>query len=613
MFDATDPIAAPNRRLQSALLGIGFALLVAIVLGFAWLVQQQADDAADVRRVLELQNRFARALSLLQDAETAQRGFILTEDENYLKPYQGAATAFAEELTELEKLVVRQYRLPELHEILDLAAAKFAELDATIAQMRANDKIGALETVKSNRGKLLMDEVRVMIGRMLAFDDKVLKERLSEADESAGYLQWGILIAICFVILLAGFVLITHRKHISSLIALIAQRERSESQIRQMQKMQAIGQLTGGVAHDFNNMLAIIIGSLSLLQKRLARGDTDVTRYSEAAMEGAQRAATLTSRLLAFSRQMPLMPVTLDLNKSVAGMSELLRRTLGENIHMETVLAGGLWRTHADPSEIENAIINLSVNARDAMPNGGKLTIETANGFLDEAYAADNPEVQPGQYVMVAITDTGTGMSKETLSRAFDPFFTTKPIGKGTGLGLSQVYGFVKQSGGHVKIYSESPQGTTVKIYLPRSHRAETPLAPQKQVIPLGTAQEIILVVEDEDRVRTISVAALRELGYTVVHAESGETALTKLKTHPGVTLLFTDIVMPGMNGRALATNALKDFPDLKVLYTTGYTQNAVVHNGVVDADAQLIVKPYTVDQLAMKVREILRTGGNLH
>jgi CheY-like chemotaxis protein len=280
---------------------------------------------------------------------------------------------------------------------------------------------------------------------------------------------------------------------------------------------------------------------------------------------------------------------------------------------METVLAGGLWRTHADAAEIENAIVNLCVNARDAMPNGGKLTVETANSYLDEAYAADHPEVQAGQYVMIAITDTGVGMSKETLARAFDPFFTTKPVGKGTGLGLSQVYGFVKQSGGHVKIYSESPQGTTVKLYLPRSHRAETLPALQKPFVPSGSAQEIILVVEDEERVRTISVAALRELGYTVVHAESGETALTKLRSHPGVTLLFTDIVMPGMNGRVLATNALKDFPNLKVLYTTGYTQNAVVHNGVVDADAQLIVKPYTVDQLAAKIHEILRADSVIH
>jgi signal transduction histidine kinase len=580
--------------------------MIAVVLGCAWLVQQQAMDSADVRRVLELQTRYTKALSLLQDAETGQRGFLLTEDESYLAPYSGAALAFAQEMDAIEKLIVRPERLSQVRAIRDLAAAKFAEMDSTIARVRANDKSSALETVKTNRGKLVMDETRALLGFMTAFDDRLLKERLAEANANAMLLQWGILVAVGFILLLAVYVLATNRQHIHSLISLIAQRERADSQIRQMQKMQAIGQLTGGIAHDFNNMLAIIIGSLSLLRKRLARGDTDVTRYSDAAMEGAQRAAALTSRLLAFSRQSPLMPTALDLNKTVAGMSELLRRTLGENIHMETVLAGGLWRTHTDAGELENAIVNLSVNARDAMSSGGKLTIETANCYLDEAYAADHPDVPAGQYVMVAVTDTGTGMSKEIAARAFDPFFTTKPVGKGTGLGLSQVYGFVKQSGGHVKIYSESPQGTTVKIYLPRSHRAETQPPVQKQPAPQGSAQEIILLVEDEERVRSISVAALRELGYTVLHADSGDAALAKLKSHPGVTLLFTDIVMPGMNGRVLATNALKDFPNLKVLYTTGYTQNAVVHNGVVDADAQLIVKPYTVDQLAAKVREVL-------
>jgi signal transduction histidine kinase/CheY-like chemotaxis protein len=614
MYGADTSVTSPSRRLQSAVLALGFGLLVAVVLGCAWLVQQQAADSADVRRVLELQSRYTKALSLLQDAETGQRGYLLTEDENYLQPYRGAATGFAEEMNAIEKLIVRPDRLPELRSIRDLAAAKFSEMDTTIARFRANDKIGALDIVKTDRGKLVMDEVRTSLGRMVAFDDRILKEGLAEANETASLLQWGILAAIIVVLALAFYVIMANREHVRALVQLIAQRERAESQLRQMQKMQAIGQLTGGIAHDFNNMLAIIIGSLSLLQKRIARGDMDVSRYSDAAMEGAQRAAALTSRLLAFSRQSPLMPLTLDLNKTVAGMSELLRRTLGENIQMETVLAGGLWRTHADPGELENAIVNLSVNARDAMPNGGRLTIETANCYLDEAYAADHPEVPAGQYVMVAVTDNGMGMSKETLARAFDPFYTTKPIGKGTGLGLSQVYGFVKQTGGHVKIYSELPQGTTVKIYLPRSHRAEEQTAaPTRQAIPEGNPTEIILVVEDEDRVRTISVAALRELGYTVVHAESGDAALAKLKTHPGVTLLFTDIVMPGMNGRVLADNARKEFPTLKVLYTTGYTQNAVVHNGVVDADAQLIVKPYTVDQLAMKVHEILHSNSALH
>lgn len=602
-------VSPPNRALQSAILALGFALLVAVVVGCAWLVRQQSEDAAEVRRVLELQNGYTRALSILQDAETGQRGFVITQDEAYLKPFHQAAASFSAEMDAVEKLLRRPERQPELQRIRALATAKFAELNATIARVRAHDMVGALQIIRNDSGKLVMDEVRAALARMIAFDDRVLKENLAEANENARRLQWAIAAAIGFVLLLAFLVITTKRKYALSLVELIGQRERAEGQIRQMQKMQAIGQLAGGIAHDFNNMLAIIIGALSLMQKRLARGDTDVIRYSDAAMEGAQRAAVLTSRLLSFSRQQPLMPITLDLNKTVAGMSELLRRTLGENIHMETVLAGGLWRTHSDPGELENAVVNLCVNARDAMPEGGKLTIETANCYLDEAYAADHPEVPAGQYVMIAVSDTGMGMSKEVLARAFDPFFTTKPAGKGTGLGLSQVYGFVKQSGGHVKIYSESPQGTTVKLYLPRTHLAETPAPAPKPASPKGEPDQVILVVEDEARVRSVSVAALRELGYTVVHADCGDSALTKLKSHPGVNLLFTDIVMPGMNGRVLANYARKDFPNLKVLYTTGYTQNAVVHNGVVDADAQLIVKPYTVDQLALKIRDVLQAG----
>ncbi|HRF10236.1 MAG TPA: CHASE3 domain-containing protein [Xanthobacteraceae bacterium] len=607
MPDSKYKLAAPDRRLQSTVLLVGFALLVAVVLGCAWLVKRQTEDNADVRRVLQLQNHLARSLSLLQDAETGQRGYLLTHDVRYLKPYEGSAKSFFEELDEIEKLLVRKERMSELAEIRKVAQAKFAELEQTISKMKGGDQAGALAIVKTDQGMLLMNEVRAMLARMVAFDDRALKERLAAANANAQMLQWSVLIAIFSVLLLAAYVLAANRKHVLSLIDLIAHRERSESQIRQMQKMQAIGQLTGGIAHDFNNMLAIVIGSLSLMQKRLSRGNTDVSRYADAAMEGAQRAATLTSRLLAFSRQQPLMPVTLDLNKTVAGMSELIRRTIGESIQMETVLAGGLWRALADASEVENAILNLCVNARDAMPEGGKLTIETANCYLDENYAAAHADVEAGQYVLIAVTDTGTGMSPEIISRAFDPFFTTKPSGKGTGLGLSQVYGFVKQSGGHVKIYSESPQGTTVKIYLPRTERADVAVPQEKVASPRGNVENVILVVEDEARVRGVSVTALRELGYTVIHADSGGNALEKLRAYPGVSLLFTDIVMPGMNGKALATAALKDFPHLKVLYTTGYTHNAVVHNGVVDADAQLIVKPYTVDQLATKVHEVLQ------
>ncbi|WP_370195822.1 MULTISPECIES: ATP-binding protein [Aurantimonas] len=386
----------------------------------------------------------------------------------------------------------------------------------------------------------------------------------------------------------------------------VQERLRAEDQIRQMQKMEAVGQLTGGIAHDFNNMLAIVIGGLNLVQRRLAKGDTDVGQFISGAMEGANRAATLTQRLLAFSRQQPLSPQALKANDMVSDMSELLRRTLGETIQMETVLAGGLWQTYADAGQLENVVLNLAVNARDAMPDGGRLTIETANCHLDNAYAAEHG-VAEGQYVLVAVTDNGSGMPPEVAAKAFDPFFTTKGVGKGTGLGLSQVFGFVKQSGGHVKIYSEPDHGTSVKIYLPRYYgNAEAPVRTSARGVPYGKSSEVILVVEDDLRVRELAVQMLRDLGYGVLEAEDGACGLQMLDRHPEVCLLFTDVVMPGMSGRLFADEARRRKPELRVLFTTGYSRNAIVHNGVLDPGVHLLPKPASLEQLALKVREVL-------
>ena len=387
----------------------------------------------------------------------------------------------------------------------------------------------------------------------------------------------------------------------------VSARSKVEEQLRQVQKMEAVGQLTGGIAHDFNNMLAVIMGGLNLLQRKLARGETDVERFVEGAIDGAQRAATLTQRLLAFSRQQPLSPEPLIINKLVAGMSELLDRTLGEQVKVETVLAAGLWQVKADPAQLENAILNLAVNARDAMPGGGRLTIETQNAFVDDAYAQEYA-IEAGQYVLIAVADTGAGMAPEVIAKAFDPFFTTKGAGKGTGLGLSQVYGFVRQSGGHVKIYSELGVGTSVKIYLPRLYgeAAATEQAKRLATIHRGLRSEIILVVEDEERVRALSVEALRELGYSVVEASGPRQALRMLDEGQEVTLLFTDVVMPDMSGRQLADRARGKRPNLKVLYTTGYTRNAIVHNGMLDPGTNLLTKPFSIEELAAKVRKIL-------
>jgi signal transduction histidine kinase/CheY-like chemotaxis protein len=391
-------------------------------------------------------------------------------------------------------------------------------------------------------------------------------------------------------------------------------RKRAEDALRQAQKMEAIGQLTGGVAHDFNNLLTIVLGGLEIIHRQIPElpkspAATRITRARDMALQGAQRAATLTNRLLAFSRQQALAPKVLDANKLVTGTNEFLRASLGGAIEFETVLAVGLWQIFADANQLENALLNLTLNARDAMPNGGKITVETANCYLDEAYVSSLPEpVRPGQYVMVAVADTGVGMDTETIKRAFDPFFTTKSVGKGTGLGLSQVYGFVRQSDGHVKIYSETGEGTTVKIYLPRSRAEEGTIADFSETHPNPNAVgvEVVLVVEDDETLRDYTTEILGELGYRVLGAANAAEALKLLEAHP-VDLLFTDIIMPGgMNGRDLAEAATQRWSSLKVLFTTGYTRNAIVHHGRLDDGVHLIGKPYSLSDLGAKVRQLL-------
>ena len=374
--------------------------------------------------------------------------------------------------------------------------------------------------------------------------------------------------------------------------------------------MEAVGQLTGGIAHDFNNMLAVVIGSLDLLGRRLG-GDERSRRYVDAASDGARRAALLTQRLLSFSRQQPLQPKRTDLNKLVAGMSDLFSHSIGADIRLESVLAGGLWGVNVDRNQLENVILNLAVNARDAMPDGGRLTIETQNAHLDDRYAAAHAGIAAGQYVLLAVTDTGSGMPEEVIDKAFDPFFTTKPVGKGTGLGLSQVYGFIKQSGGHVKIYSELGHGTTIKIYLPRldGDSAEEAVPPPPAAAPLGE-RRTVLVVEDEPGVRAFSARGAR--GARLRRARRGKRRgrpAPPRRRIPEIDLLFTDVVMPDMNGRKLADEARLRRPDLKVLFTTGYTRNAVVHNGVLDRGVALIGKPFTLDALAQKVRQVLEVA----
>ena len=383
--------------------------------------------------------------------------------------------------------------------------------------------------------------------------------------------------------------------------------------LRQSQKMEAVGQLTGGVAHDFNNLLQVITANLELIRRSLPPDASRALRAVNGAVNGAKGAAALTQRLLAFARRQPLDPKPISLNMLVNGMSDLLYRTLGEPIDIETVLAAGLWQVEADVNQLENTIINLAVNSRDAMPDGGRLTIETANSHIDEAYASANPEAVPGQYVMLSVSDTGAGMDAETIRRAFEPFFTTKPVGRGTGLGLSQVYGFVKQSGGHVKIYSEVGMGTTIRVYLPRlsGHRGDPGDPHASASTPAGVDQERVLVVEDHEDVRAQSVESLRELGYLVFEAADARSALRVLEQQEGqFDLLFTDVVLPGgISGAQLAAQAAARWPTMRVLFTTGYARNAIVHHGRLDAGVHLLTKPFSFDELASKVRDVLEAG----
>ncbi len=409
----------------------------------------------------------------------------------------------------------------------------------------------------------------------------------------------------------------TLERDLQSLNADLEQRVRDRTQelieaqeaLRQAQKMEAVGQLTGGIAHDFNNLLQGITGSLEIVQRRVAQGRvSELDRFITGATTAANRAASLTHRLLAFSRRQPLDPRPVKVNPLVASLEDLLRRTTGEQIELEMVLAGGLWTTLCDPNQLENSLLNLVINARDAMPHGGKLTIETCNAHLDDHFAASQRDVRPGHYVCICVSDTGTGMSADTIAKAFEPFFTTKPIGQGTGLGLSMIYGFARQSEGYARIYSELGQGTTIKLYLPR-HYGE---AGQDEALPgltqehVTDAGEIVLVVEDDSVVRALIVEVLGELGYQAIEAHDGPAGLERLRTMERVDLLVTDIGLPGLNGRQVADAGRALRPDLRVLFMTGYAENAALASGFLEPGMSMITKPFAMEALATQIRTMI-------
>lgn len=610
---------AKSRILRQGPLAAGLLLILVLAVS-GWMAREYQTRLQWVEHTHAVRDKLGGLLNTLLDTESAKRGYLLTRNPELKASYETSMEAVSRKLVELQALTADN---PEQKERLEAVKTGVAERFGILRD--------AVEAVEGGRpidfellakGQKRMAELRLQMEEMKSAEDRLLLDRNDRSRRAT----LGLWMAAVAASLLSALVVLgwMHSQSVAQreltqrnaeLTRVMAEREAGEAKVRQLQKMEAVGQLTGGIAHDFNNMLAVVIGALGLAQKRLAKGDANIQQFIDGAMDGANRAASLTKRLLAFARQQPLAPRPIAANTLVSGMSELVSRTLGETVQMEAVLGAGLWSIHADPTMLENAVLNLCVNARDAMPDGGKLTIETANSYLDDAYARAHDEVTPGQYVMIAVSDTGTGMTPEVMSKVFDPFFSTKAPGKGTGLGLSQVHGFVKQSKGHIKIYSEPGTGTTIKMYFPRFNppsgaAADVRSADVARNVAANTSGAVlVLIVEDDARVRETTLTMVTELGYKTIVASGAAEALRQLDANPDVALLFTDIVMPEINGRKLAEEAVRRRPKLKVLYTTGFTRNAVVHSGTIDPGVHLLQKPFTLEALAEKLEQALGDG----
>ncbi len=615
-------------RRSVAIFAIGCGLIAFVALTVLFLAYRAADAERWVDHTLEVRQGARELMNAALNAETGVRGFLLTDDPAFLEPYDAALSMLPGRLDELRSLTADN---PEqqvaLAAVTQTTGAVLDVYRQVLALARQGDRAKAVDLVRFKTGKDLMDTLRGQIDAFTHTEAGLLQDREARAQRTRTTLVAAAIGALALVIGLAVFLarltlhyVIRLADRTGELERETARRRESEATLVQALKMEAVGQLSGGIAHDFNNMLTIVIGNLDTLRRRLADAPAiaadlvpRLTRPIEMALQGARSAAELTRRLLAFSRRQALAPVQTDLNRLVAGLSELLRRTVGESVSIETVLAGGLWATLVDANGLENVLVNLVVNARDAMPAGGRVTIETANVHLDEAYAARFGDISAGQYVLLSVSDTGGGIAPELMPRVFEPFFTTKQGGQGSGLGLAMVHGFVKQSGGHIRLYSEVGHGTTVKIYLPRLANTEplpaapAELAPAATGLPRARPGETILAVEDNDSVRDYATSALAELGYRVFGARDAEEALRIVARGERIDLLFTDVVLgSGPNGRELATRIGKELDGLPVLFTTGYTRNAIVHHGRLDPDVHLLDKPFTQQDLARKIRELI-------
>lgn len=597
-----------------------FAFLLLAGGAVAFIAQRTSAAESWLAHTLEVQKSARELLGLVQDAEIGQRSYLLTDDREYLAPYDLAVATTPVAFEQLLRLTAdnpeQQDRLRRIKPLID---SRFAVSRNVIELASQGKKSEALSVVLSGKGKSLITAIRKQFDILIDAESTLLTQR----GERASYLRLVLfsLIGLCLLIVcvLAALVASSFNRYIQSLKNEASQRAAMEQTLRQSQKMEAVGQLTGGVAHDFNNLLQIILGNLEIALRKITNAEGvaqpfahSIEKHVASAIQGGKSAAQLTHRLLAFSRQQPLAPKVVDLNKLVGGMSDLLRRSVTEEIDVEFVASAGTWRANVDVNQLENAILNLVINARDAMPEGGKITIETGNAYLDDSYAARFGDIKAGQYALLTVADTGGGIPAELMDKVFEPFFTTKAVGSGSGLGLAMVHGFVKQSGGHIRVYSEPGEGTSIKLYFPRSIEAPIASGPVETAaaaveLPRAKSGETVLVVEDNEGVRLYATAVLEDLGYRV--SAAGDAA-EGLKLIDGVDLLFTDVILPGgKNGRVLAEEVAKLRPELPVLFTTGYTRNAIVHHGRLDANVMLLSKPYSQLDLARKIREALDGG----
>jgi signal transduction histidine kinase/CheY-like chemotaxis protein len=603
----------------------GLALVCAAMVGTVFLFRAEQRAHLSVVRTLQVQERLNSLVTRAQEALLGESGYLLARDDRFIARYHESREKLYAELALLMGQVADDPGQVAAARQLDRCwRTRLSYTDGRFALARSGRMDDARNSLRAVLDRPVTDRCRAIVVEMKAEQARQFDVQRAAADRQASILLVWLL--ACAVAVMAFALRSTMRALYTARNASVARdqllnanarlheeaasREAAETQLRQLQKMESIGQLAGGIAHDFNNMLAIVIGSLDLARRRVEHDVKRAQEHIDSAMSGAQRAAQLTSQLLAFGRRQPLAPIAFDASQLIRRLSELLRRTIGGKVDFRVDPAIGLWPVYADVGQLESALVNLCVNARDAMTEGGKLVISTANVKLDAGYAATHPDVVPGDYVCIKVQDSGVGMPDEVRERAFEPFFTTKMMGKGTGLGLSQVYGFVKQSGGHAAIESVPGQGTEVHLYLPRHKgkvaESESWQAGPETRLPAARDSEIILVVDDEDKVRQLAVDALRELGFIVLQAAGGEAALALLEGQPRVDLLLTDVLMPGMDGTALATMVEMLRPEIKLLYMSGYPSDGIVSDGMLTDGVALLPKPFTVAQLAVRVRQVL-------